>query len=214
MKYALALHGMAGGKTDMGNLVSWDGAYPYFQKNVLRPNVDVFCHTWEKDGLDWNKLIDTYKPINALKEPQKAFDAADVEIRSTYSRWYSAFQAVELVPDGYDGILLARYDVDFLVPFPWGKMDTSRFWTSEWRQKPTPKSGYLDYWFYGSPTDMRKVSALHKDMEKWFARGVRRSAHNVIEAAFDDYGITPRISQWGDQPESFILHRRLLGAKN
>lgn len=225
MRYALCLHGMASGTTDIGNKVDWSGAYPYFEKNVLRPDVDVFCHTWEKEGLDFKKLVEAYKPVASICEPQKEFPGCP-ETKSIYSRWYSAhysaYMAVrhmeDQLPMVYDGVLLARYDVVFRVNFPWDKLDTHSFWTPGWRQKPAPNSGYLDYWFYGSPHNMIWLTSMYREFDSWFARGLKQNGHSVVGKRIpemtDEHGRPIKINKWGEQPEDFILLRRLLGATN
>lgn len=210
MKYALCLHGMAQGTTDIGNPVDYKGALPFFQKNVLEGHeVDVFCHSWLP--VNPYELSNAYKAAGLLVEPQREFPG-DPETRSIYSRWFSARNAVGLINGTYDGVLLARYDVVFRVPFPWDKLDTHHFWTGKWRQKPAADSGYLDYWFYGSQKDMKKMSQLYHSIDTFFGRGVKKNGHNVVDAHIQDSKFD--VKQWGEQPEDFILLRRLHGATN
>ena len=223
MRYALCLHGMAFGTTDIGNKVDWAGAYPYFKENVLRPDVDVFLHTWDTgDGStvdQFPRLRDAFSPINWNLERKKEFPGSP-ETRSIHSRWYSAFKSVcfplaeQILGKEYSGVLLARYDLVFKTKFPWNSLDPKFFWTSKWRQKPTQDSGYLDYWFYGNPQDMYEMVQLNHNLEEFFKNGVKENGHNVVEAQIKKTSLEQRVRQWGEQPEDFQLLRRLLGANN
>lgn len=217
MKYALCLHGKAAGTTDLGNPVDYKGALPYFRQNVLGPDVDVFGHTWDMPA---HELVEAYGAKRIDSEEQKGFPGC-LETRSLYSRWYSAMRAVSLAMiepvigyRAYQGILLARYDLVFRVPFPWSQLDPGSFWTPRWRQKPAPDSGYLDYWFYGSPVNMYKLSRLYHNLDGFFKWGVKENGHSVVEAQIKASFLEPHVQQWGEQPEDFILLRRLLGATN
>jgi len=220
MKYALCLHGMAFGTTDIGNKVDWAGAYPYFMENVVRKDVDVFCHTWDKGNAgEWGRLISDYSPVGALMEPQKEFLGCS-ETKSIHSRWYSALHSAcfplshQILGSEDSGILLARYDLVFKVNFPWDNLDPKFFWTSKWRQKPALNSGYLDYWFYGNPQDMYEMVQLNHNLDEFFKNGVKENGHSVVEAQIKKAGLEPRVRQWGEQPEDFQLLRRMLGATN
>lgn len=215
MKYALCLHGMAFGTTDIGNTASWEGALPYFKENVLRPDVDVFLHTWGEDGTEWKKLVDAYKPVAANYEKQIEFPGCP-ETRSIYSRWYSAGKSVsfkDIDANVYSGVLLCRYDLVFKVPFPWDMLDTKKLWTPKWRQKPSHDSGYLDYWFYSSPFCINYLTGLYTYLTGWFDSGLKQNGHNVVEKRINrmiEQGAL--VDQWGEQPENFQLYRRMMGA--
>jgi hypothetical protein len=211
---------MAFGQTDLGNNVDWSGAYPYFKENVIRPDVDVFIHTWGENNPEWGKLVEAYNPLSGNMEPQKEFLGCP-ETKSIHSRWYSALHSVcfplaeQIVGDKeYSGILLARYDLVFKVKFPWDDLDPKFFWTSKWRQKPARDSGYLDYWFYGNPDDMDNMVQLNHNLDEFFKNGVKENGHSVVEAQIKKAGLEPRVQQWGEQPEDFQLLRRMLGASN
>lgn len=217
MRYALCLHGMATGTTDIGNPVDFKGALPYFQKNVLRPNVDVFCHSWFPAS--GGELLISYGAREVCCEPQKSFPGTP-ETRSIYSRWFSAMSAANMaISTGqYDGILIARYDLVFKVAFPWDQLDPRCLWTSKWRQKPAPDSGYLDYWFYGNRGIIGTLCHLYHMLDTWFAAGLKQNGHNVVGKMIDQMASEPeypvKVQQWGEQPEDFQLLRRMLGATN
>ena len=219
MKYALCLHGLASGTTDIGNKVDWTGAYPYFKKNVLRDDVDIFIHTWGSP----TGLIDTYCPVSYICEEQLPFPGIP-ETRSIYSRWYSARQSYNLAfktnhkynseyqEDKYTGILLVRYDLVFKSLFPWDSLNSKCFWTPKWREKPAKDSGYLDYWFYSNPENMGKMTLLDLNLHRFFQSGIKENGHNVVDAQIKESGFN--VNQWGEQPEDFQLLRRFLGATN
>lgn len=83
---------------------------------------------------------------------------------------------------------------------------------------PAQDSGFLDYWFYSDGTTIRRLVDLYHDLDKWFSEGLKQNGHSVVGKKISEMQNDPfdsvRVCQYGEQPEDFILLRRLLGATN
>jgi hypothetical protein len=83
----------------------WDKVYPNFKARILdKYNPDVFIETWDDEAywdphsekgildnapkVDFNKLIETYKPILLRREPFSAYEGNFIERAKSYTNFY------------------------------------------------------------------------------------------------------------------------------
>ena len=183
MKIALCLFGIVGkqGRLDIHPSVGYD----YYKRNILQHNdVDVYIHSWSQK---WEStIIDLYNPARYQFEKQIQFSEDEFAHRVA-SRWYSTKQSVHLVGEGYDMILLSRFDIAFLRPIDFSRYDPNYFHVGHYNVPgskidytgvPQPKEirtkyfylgvnisqkrrGFIDQWFFSGPDIMRKFSMLY-----------------------------------------------------
>jgi hypothetical protein len=193
MKIALCLFGTTGTSGGFGTgILPGEGAaihpricYEYYKKNLFNHNdVDVYMHSWSGE---WKTvLLDLYNPVRHSFEKQIKFNKDPFTHRAA-SRWFSTLQSVHLVGEGYDMIMLSRFDVAFLKPIDFSGYDPSCFYVGhynvpgskiDYTGRPLPKEirtkwfyaginiskkrhGFIDLWFFGGVDIIRKFSMLY-----------------------------------------------------
>ncbi len=188
MKTALCLHGYFSGSNLLrsgGDDVAYKG-HEYIREKIIDENTDVFIHTWDVDNQ--NTIKDLYKPTEIIVEKQnefteelKSFDelffgeSPGMYSGNTIFRGLSFHnsrkKSIELVPDDYDRVVVARFDLGqrgkehvaagpyFATNFNFhDEYDPNFIYSAYWDQL---NHGYADHWFYSGVENMRKVATLY-----------------------------------------------------
>jgi hypothetical protein len=125
--------------------------------------------------LFYNILINKKYSINIKKK--------FLRCKNNYSRWYSTKKSVELMNNycnkkriRYDLVLLTRFDVAFLTPFKFNKIDKKKITVPNHNDVPSPRNNYKgkfsktnktfkkgisDFWFLSNPENIIKFSKLY-----------------------------------------------------
>ena len=138
MRVAYCLVGIVGSSKfgmGLGEDMDYRLAHYWNKKNIfdINGNVDVFLHSWSTEHS--KGLIDLYKPVKSIFQPQIDFKLDTVRDNSILSRWYSTAMCNQLRKEyeqetgvEYDAIMFFRYDHAFLVPLDLSKFDMNYIW--------------------------------------------------------------------------------------
>jgi len=181
MKIAVVFFGKFTGRNKRGEIQSFEKPYEFFEKNILKENVDVFLHGWDDDSEESQKLLNLYKPKKYLLEKQLTFEHPYQHydfvpdglwntkdyLNGDYFRFYSIKRALELIDGDYDLVLLTRYDTIFLQPFPFESMISQNFYVSHWSHNQFGM-GFQNAWFISGLENMRKWSQIYDRLDEYF----------------------------------------------
>lgn len=187
MRIALCLQGLSTGRNDKGHPVSFNRSVKYLEKNILKNNhVDIFLHTWADDNEKINQIEDVYNPKLSMYESQIVFDADNVKLHSTKSRWYSHMKSVNLKKEHelknnfvYDYVLVSRFDNCFLKEFNFLDYEENIFYSSHW-QYPHNTTGFLDYWFLSDSATMDNFSDLYHNLDQYISKDRVQISNHVL----------------------------------
>ena len=181
MKIAVVFFGKFTGRNKRGEIQSFEKSYEYFEKNILKENVDIFLHGWDDEPNESKKLLDIYKPKKFILEKQLEFNHPYQHydfvphgpwntkdyLNNNYSRFYSIKKSIELVDEDYDLVLLTRYDTIFFKPFPFESMLSENFYVSHWTHNQFGM-GFQDAWFVSGLENMRDWSKIFDRLNDYF----------------------------------------------
>jgi hypothetical protein len=192
MKTALCLHGYFDGKAlsrSGGSEVAFN-ASEYIHEKIIDNNTDVFIHTWDVDNSEIIKEL--YNPVqiiiekqNEFIEEQKLFDSSffgTSPVGNTLFRGlsfhFSRKASINLVPDDYDRVVVARFDLGqrgkehipagpyFATNFNFSEEYNPEYlYSAYWNQL---NHGYADHWFYSGVENMRTVGSIYDRMFEYY----------------------------------------------
>ena len=186
LKIAFCLFGIIGGrqgKDGLGGDADFARCFDTYNDRIFKLyDTDVFLHTW---SVQYEKpIIKLYQPKGAIFEPQIMFDGGKGPNRGdrfrSMSRWYSTMKVLELQRQyserhniHYDFIMLTRFDIMWLVPLNFEKLERDCFYIANWNlHKSSGLRGnasfphgkmkrYSDMWMIGSQEQMNHLSGLY-----------------------------------------------------
>lgn len=143
MKIAICFYGLVGGDKGKGgegdSQFVLEKSYESYKKHFLdKFNPDIYLHTWDIN-LE-NEIYTLYKPYRAIYEKQKVFDIPgyvkgdEKRKQNHYSRWYSTWQATNLVEHDYDYVMLTRFDLTFNKSIDFTKLQSDILYVSGWNK--------------------------------------------------------------------------------
>ena len=203
MRVAFCLYGLSGGYSErIENRSSYSHTLPVmkrsyesYQKNIFNVNedvdFDVYLHTRKHDNIE--TIINMYKPKAYIVEDKQVLNEKHQSWNiAVLSRHDSVNKVLNLVKEEYDYIFLCRFDVTFLKPLMFNKLnlmenqiyfadqshvihngkilDTPKYYNNcpkniSWRKND--KNSYLNDWWVIFRTNMKQtvinMENSHKD---------------------------------------------------
>ena len=226
MKVAVCLHGLSYGKSDLakrGRERNLEGGFNVFiDGSILRlfsgHEVDFFSHTWgqESDSV----ISEHFRPKYKIHEEQIHFAEQGNYLHSIKSRWYSAYRSVGLLENyqkdtgcKYDYALLSRFDVRYFTDFDLDKLESEKFYCSNWVTEDPEKDGLLDYWFLSNPENMIIFSKLYEDLDNLVSLDPYPSSHWLAIRHLQKAGIRNSLMHVKSEKIDFELTRRVIGVR-
>ena len=241
MKVAICFNGLIGTKdsqkSDMSDKQDPDileTSIKYYKKNVYEPNdsstthIDTFLQCWNSEYED--ELTELLSPTR--KVFQKALDKHPVQPHvpgqsnkhySIWNKWKAVQTVLGLKSEyeneknfRYDLVLLCRYDISFLVPIVFSKLDTSKVYMSTWnatfvdgdkaKEHSSASAKYrkshenaIVYKQIGYPVDDQGF------MELWFMMNSQKM--DALENVYDNLNYLATLPESTDSYGSFSNHR-------
>lgn len=191
MKIAICYYGLSynldhiGGSNAYNLPVNYQSSYDNHRSTLIDANnADVFLHTWDHSMK--GDLIDKYKPLDYLIEPQIDFtDRAnkinnDPEVFGHHqrhhilSRWYSTMRVVELKKRWehttgvvYDLVMLTRYDCQYNGDWILSELSNDYLYiTDGWNADYNRE--FPDLWFIGNTDYINLLGGMFENMHQTF----------------------------------------------
>lgn len=182
-KYAICLHGLVGnivgksGSSDVGAETVLRIAHQHWDRYFMTPyNTDIFIHSWNTDLEPELKRF--FSPKSMIVEKQKTFEIPDWILgdekrkQNHYSKWYSNKESVDLMLKyqiennfTYDFAMIARFDIAWQKPIVLSQLNPSKFYIGGWIRNPLSK--VKDFWFIGSPKNIKRFSTIYDRIEEY-----------------------------------------------
>lgn len=159
MRIALCITGKLGGtgKFGSGEPINLDFAYYHYVKHLFDipgNKVDVYCHYWsDNKNENINRL---YKPVREEFEPATITN----NLKSRITSINKCLDLVKNNGDGYDFIMISRYDIVLLSDFDFGSIPVGKFVASNWNDRwnrENHEEGFYDLWFISNMNYFRKL---------------------------------------------------------
>ena len=195
MKVAFCLSGNIGGmggKNSKGAPVDFEYCYNSYYKNIIsRNDTDVFIHSWSTEF--GKELIELYKPVKAIIEPQKEFPdikklkfgggkgTTQLQFFRIRSRAYSMQQVMRLKKQFeidndfiYDVVMLTRFDLIWHTPVDFSVFNMDFFYILNWNKidyefktvsKDSKNPGLInDLWFFSNSKFMNYLGDIYNEL--------------------------------------------------
>jgi hypothetical protein len=235
MKIALVFYGKFTGVNKRHETQGFEVPCEFLYQNVVNEKTDIFFHGWDDEEHKSLELIQKLKPKKYLLEKQIVFEhpykhydfvqgAWNTKdyMNNNYSRFYSLKQAMSLVDESYDMVLVSRFDTIFYTPIPFEKFSKDNFYVTNW-QYNKDGYGFNDAWFISGYENMKNFSLIYdvfdeynkldsKYVEFLTSHGLSvnniTSGHAIFRYRSEEIGLKNKTYTWGDEYLTWGLIRR------
>lgn len=181
---------------------SFQKGYEYYKRNLLNDyDVDVYIHTWNKDGVQdllalYNPksyLIETKPKDNGISESHKVNNPDPIKrpAFNAYCMFQSIYKSSQLMQKSgkeYDWVIKSRTDYALNVKIPFAELDSSKLYIPNCRMFPARDYGN-DQFAFSSQINMINYMSVFENAEEYYAAGHPYIGEDLVHANLKKFGL-------------------------